>query len=140
MRPAESQHGRGTFNSHRAQARRWREQQLQKEAEEALLLQQYLRRKQAERELVEEREAKRLRDYQQEGLGLIRAVAGRIQKSTIELILVLCKVCKGAGDHPRRPLLFERCDHGGVPQMDLAKLRRIVDALIEEEGRTRLFQ
>ena len=40
-----------------------REQKLQKEAEEALLLQQYLRRKQAERELLEEREAKRLKDY-----------------------------------------------------------------------------
>ena len=40
-----------------------REQRLQKEAEEALLLAQYLRRKQAERELLEEREAKRLKDY-----------------------------------------------------------------------------
>ena len=52
-------------NSHRAQARRAREreQRLQKEAEEALLLQQYLRRKQAEREILEEREAKRLKDY-----------------------------------------------------------------------------
>ena len=40
-----------------------REQQLQKEAEEALLLAQYLRRKAMERELVERREAKRLRDY-----------------------------------------------------------------------------
>ena len=49
----------------RIQARRAREreQQLQKEAEEALLLQQYLRRKQAERALLEEREAKRLKDY-----------------------------------------------------------------------------
>ena len=40
-----------------------REQQLQKEAEEALMLAQYLRRKAMERELVERREAKRLRDY-----------------------------------------------------------------------------
>ena len=43
--------------------RKEREQQLQKEAEEALLLAQYLRRKQAERALLEEREAKRLKDY-----------------------------------------------------------------------------
>ena len=52
-------------NSERAKARREREreEQLQKEAEEALLLQQYLRRKAMERELVERREAKRLRDY-----------------------------------------------------------------------------
>ena len=40
-----------------------REQKLQKEAEEALLLKQYLRRKQAERDLLDAREAKRLRDY-----------------------------------------------------------------------------
>jgi len=40
-----------------------REQQLQQEAEEALMLAQYLRRKVMERELVERREAKRLRDY-----------------------------------------------------------------------------
>ena len=40
-----------------------REQRLQKEAEEALLLQQYLRRKKAESELLKEREAQRLRDY-----------------------------------------------------------------------------
>ena len=44
-------------------AEKQREERLQKEAEEALLLAQYLRRKQAERELLEEREAKRLRDY-----------------------------------------------------------------------------
>ena len=40
-----------------------REQRLQKEAEEALLLQQYLRRKKAEADLLKEREAKRLREY-----------------------------------------------------------------------------
>ena len=40
-----------------------REERLQKEAEEALLLAQYLRRKQAERDLLDAREAKRLRDY-----------------------------------------------------------------------------
>ena len=52
-------------NSERAKARRAREREerLQREAEEALLLAQYLRRKTMERELAEEREAKRLRDY-----------------------------------------------------------------------------
>ena len=40
-----------------------RQQRLQKEAEEALLLAQYLRRKAMERELIERREAKRLREY-----------------------------------------------------------------------------
>ena len=40
-----------------------REEKLQQEAEEALLLAQYLRRKAMERELVEQREAKRLKDY-----------------------------------------------------------------------------
>ena len=40
-----------------------REERLREEAEEALLLAQYLRRKAMERELVERREAKRLRDY-----------------------------------------------------------------------------
>ena len=40
-----------------------REELLQQEAEQALLLAQYLRRKEAERALLEEREAKRLKDY-----------------------------------------------------------------------------
>ena len=40
-----------------------REERLQKEAEDALLLAQYLRRKNAEAELKEEREAKRLKEY-----------------------------------------------------------------------------
>ena len=40
-----------------------REERLQKEAEEALLLAQYLRRKNAEAELQQEREAKRLKEY-----------------------------------------------------------------------------
>ena len=40
-----------------------REERLKPEAEEALLLAQYLRRKQMEQELVERREAKRLKDY-----------------------------------------------------------------------------
>ena len=40
-----------------------REELLKQEAEEALLLAQYLRRKQAERDLLDEREAKRLKDY-----------------------------------------------------------------------------
>ena len=40
-----------------------REERLKQEAEEALLLAQYLRRKQMEQELVERREAKRLKDY-----------------------------------------------------------------------------
>ena len=44
-------------------AEKQREERLREEAEEALLLAQYLRRKQAERELLEEREAKRLKDY-----------------------------------------------------------------------------
>ena len=55
------------MSNQRIQARRAREreQRLQKEAEEALLLQQYLRRKQAERALLEEREEKRLQQYLQ---------------------------------------------------------------------------
>ena len=55
------------MSNQRIQARRAREreQRLQKEAEEALLLAQYLRRKQMERELVERREAKRLQQYLQ---------------------------------------------------------------------------
>lgn len=44
-------------------AEKQREERLQREAEEALMLAQYLRRKRMERELVERREAKRLRDY-----------------------------------------------------------------------------
>ena len=51
--------------SRKERQQRWREQQLQKEAEEALLLAQYLRRKQAERELLEERESLRLKQYLQ---------------------------------------------------------------------------
>ena len=42
-----------------------REELLKQEAEEALLLAQYLRRKQAERALLEEREEKRLQQYLQ---------------------------------------------------------------------------
>ena len=40
-----------------------REERLKKEAEEALLLAQYLRRKNAEAELLREREAKRLKEF-----------------------------------------------------------------------------
>ena len=47
------------------QARRTkaREERLQKEAEDALMLAQYLRRKNAEAELQQGREAKRLKKY-----------------------------------------------------------------------------
>ena len=48
------------WEARRAKAR---EERLQKEAEEALLLAQYLRRKNAEAALKEEREAKRLKEY-----------------------------------------------------------------------------
>ena len=55
-----------------------REQQLQKEAEEALLLQQYLRKKQAERDLLDEREAKRLKDYLSKGPRRYRDTGPRV--------------------------------------------------------------
>ena len=51
---------REAFEARRAKER---EERLQKEAEEALLLAQYLRRKSAEAELQQEREAKRLKEY-----------------------------------------------------------------------------
>ena len=49
--------------AYQARRAKEREERLQKEAEEALLLAQYLRRKNAEAELKEQREAKRLKEY-----------------------------------------------------------------------------
>ena len=49
--------------AYQARRAKEREQRLQKEAEEALLLAQYLRRKNAEADLQREREAKRLEEY-----------------------------------------------------------------------------
>jgi len=51
---------REAFEARRAKER---EERLQKEAEEALLLAQYLRRKNAEAKLQQEREARRLKEY-----------------------------------------------------------------------------
>ena len=51
---------REAFQARRAKER---EERLKKEAAEALLLAQYLRRENAEAELKEQREAKRLKEY-----------------------------------------------------------------------------
>ena len=51
---------REAFETRRAKER---EERLRKEAEEALLLAQYLKRKNAEARLKHERETKRLREY-----------------------------------------------------------------------------